>query len=600
MAGSTLAAVPQPRVPQLYYFFRTPANKKEPGGVFRPGFDVDTQAEVAFVSLEYEDVWNGLDSCTVVFEDPNKKLVNHPLLKVLETRITFSFGYGQGFGETVDSQLQRTMSHDRTMLLFRIEQNYPQSGKVVSTLRFFSSGMKLSHLRRNFTYIQRDPTKRGKVPVSAKDVIEFIAKANGLDPRVCIPKGVTGSTKEEWKQTNQTDMEFLRQMGMGLRDSEGRTGVYQIMVRDNALIFAPITTDEDTIAIWTYRGSTSPILNFRPKHPADMQKGLGWITAITGYDPRTGGVGPLSRIESSITVLNDEGQDKHGPGQTRGDIGEKGLGLENANAAPRLHRVADPEAERRRTRLEADASVARNNIDRKRTDLQSLGTPPDEIEAQLEQDRADLAATEAKIEAIGTGDDSEIDDLSPYSDVAKNQAENFLRQAQLNALTADLEIFGWPPVESGTAIAVDNVAELFQGKWWLKKVIHRIDRTIGYVTRMDMQKNALGIPNPTAGSQTPKRTPNRDTQTVRVFDVDTNQERVERRSASTVNNMFRQTNRTDPIQFRGQRIINLQSLQTLHSASPADASLVNIPTLINADQVNSQAARNRLEKALGG
>lgn len=600
MAGSTLAAVPQPRVPQLYYSFTVPATSKDPGGTFIPGFDAETQAHIAFVSLEYEDVWNGLDSCALVFEDPNQVLANHPFLKPLQTRITFSFGYSQGFGETVNGGLQRTMAHPRTMLLFRVEQNYPQSGKITSTLRFFSSGVKLSHLRRNFTYIHSDDAKRGKVKLKATEVARFIAVANGLTPVVTEARVATGSAKEEWKQTNQTDMEFLRQIGLPLRAADGREGAYQVMVRDNSLIFSPITIDEDILATWTYKGPNSPILNFRPKHPSDMQKGLGWITAYAGYDPRTGGLGLGSQIEGKITVLNDKGQDKMGVGQTRGDTGEKGVTLENAGAAPRLQRVADPEAERRRTTLEATASILENNINRKRTDAQALGTPPDEINALLEQDFADLAVVRGQIEAIGKGDDSQVNDLDPYSEVNVNMAENYLRQSQLNALTADIEIFGWPAIEAGRAIGVANVAELFRGKWWIKKAIHRIDRTTGYVTRMDMQKNALGIPNPTPGSQTSKRTPDRDTQTVRVIDIDTGQETVQRRAASKTSNMFRQTQRIDPSVGKGQRLISLQSLQTLHSASPADVSLVNVPTLINADQVNSQAARNELEKALGG
>ena len=139
MAEAKLAAVPQPRIPQLFYRLEVPATAKDPGGVFIPGFDAETQAHVAFVSLEYEDLNEGLDTCALVFEDPNRILANHPLLKMLSTVITFSFGYAQGFGET-NGALQRTMSHPRVMLLIRVEQNYPQSGKIITTLRFISPG----------------------------------------------------------------------------------------------------------------------------------------------------------------------------------------------------------------------------------------------------------------------------------------------------------------------------------------------------------------------------------------------------------------------------------------------------------------------------
>ena len=602
MAETELAAVPQPRIPQLFYRLEVPATAKDPGGVFVPGFDAETQAHVAFVSLEYEDLNEGMDTCTLVFEDPNRVLANHPLLKMLSTVVTFSFGYAQGFGETVNGGLQRTMSHPRVMQLIRVEQNYPQSGKIITTLRFVSPGSaKYAYLRRNATYFHRDVSKRGVEKVKAEDVARQIAKIHGLTPVIEPTKVETGSAKTEWKQTNQTDFEFLRQIGLPLRAAGGREGAYQVMVRDNSLIFGPITVDEDVLIKFTYKGPNSPILNFRPKLPADLMKGAAWIAGYAGLDPHTGKLSPGSRDEiDNITNQTDEGQDLMGVGQIRGDTGEKGVTLENAGAAPRLPRTHDPEAARRRTNLEAIATVIRGNIDRERTDQLALGTPPDEIEAILQPLFDSLAVNQANIDALGLGDNSAITDFSPDAESNRNQAENFHRQSMMNALTADLEIFGWPAIGAGVAISVANVAEMFRGKWWVKKVIHRIDRTIGYVTKMDMQKNALGIANPTAGSQTPKRTPDRDTETVRVYDVDTGQEVIQRRAASTVSDMNRQTQRIGPSQNQGQRLINLQSLQTLHSATPPDATRVNIPTLIDADQAISLIASNRLRKALGG
>ncbi|MCB7129842.1 MAG: hypothetical protein J3T61_09930, partial [Candidatus Brocadiales bacterium] len=378
MAGSRLAAVPQPRTPQLFYRFEVPSTAgKDDGGDFQPGFDAQTQGQVAFVSMEYEDVWNGLDSCTLVFEDPNRALIDHPLLRPLSTKITFTFGYGQGFGETVGAGLQRTMSHPRIMTLVRAEQNYPQSGKVVTTLRFFSSGVKLSHLRRNFTYRHTDQSKRGVEKLKATEVARRIARKNGLTPVITDAAVATSSAKVEWKQTNQTDMEFLREMGLPLRAADGREGAYQVMIRDNSLIFGPITVDEEVLAVWAYKGPNSPILNFRPKHPSDIMKGIGWITGYAGYDPRTGGLGPGSQDEGGVSNQNDLEQHLMGVGQTQGETGEKGVGRETDNAAPRFQRNQDPEAERRRTSLEADASVIENNIERSRTDELALGTPAD-------------------------------------------------------------------------------------------------------------------------------------------------------------------------------------------------------------------------------
>ena len=601
MAGSRLAAVPQPRTPQLFYRFEIPATSgRSDGGDFQPGFDAQTQGQVAFISMEYEDVWNGLDSCTLVFEDPNRALIDHPLLRPLSTKITFAFGYGQGFGETVGSALQRTMSHPRIMTLVRAEQNYPQSGKVVTTLRFFSSGAKLSHLRRNFTYHHTDQSKRGVEKLKATDVARRIAEKNGLGHAIEPAAVATASAKVEWKQTNQTDMEFLREIGLPLRAADGREGAYQVQIRDNTLIFGPITVDEEVLATWAYRGPNSPILNFRPKHPADIMKGIGWITGYAGYDTRTGGVSLGGTDVGNITNQNDPGQHVMGSGQTQGETGEKGVGRETDNHAPTFQRNEDPEAERRRTSLEADASVIENNINRKRTDELALGTPADEITDILAQFYVDLAAVRARIEAIGTGDDSEITDESPNAESNKNQAENYQRQAQLNALTADLEIFGWPAIEAGIAIGVDNVAELFRGKWWVKKAIHRIDRTTGYITRMDMQKNALGIPNPAPGSQADTRTPDRETETTRIYDVDTGREIAARRSASRLNEMYRSSQRTDPTQNNRARNVVLSSAQTYHAPFPADASRVGIPSTIDADVANSVAAQNETNKALGG
>jgi hypothetical protein len=521
---------------------------------------------------------------------------------MLSTIITFSFGYAQGFGETVGAGLQRTMSHPRVMLLIRVEQNYPQSGKIITTLRFISPGAaKYAYLRRNATYFHPDVSKRGVEKVKAEDVARQIARIHGLNHVIEPTKVATGSAKVEWKQTNQTDFEFLRQIGLPLRAADGREGAYQAMVRDGNLQFGPITVDEDVLQIFTYKGPNSPILNFRPKLPADLLKGAAWIAGYAGLDPHTGRLSPGSRDEiDTLTSQTDEGQDLMGVGQIRGDTGERGITAENAGAASKLPRTHDPEAERRRTNLEGIATVIRGNIDRKRTDLIALGTPPDEIEAELTPEYDSLAVNQANIDALGLGDNSAITDFSPDAESNRNQAENFHRQSMMNALTADLEIFGWPAIGAGTAIAVANVAEMFRGKWWVKKVIHRIDRTVGYVTKMDMQKNALGIANPTAGSQTSKRTPDRDTQTVSVIDLDTGKTTVERRAASTVSNMNRQTERTDPTQNRGQQTISLQSNQTLHSSNPPNIRFPKTLTTIDADQVNSTAVLNSLVKALGG
>lgn len=604
MAGSTLQAVPTPRVPQLFYRFEIAGTEKEDGGDFQPGFDSETQGQVAFISMEYEDTWHGLDSCTFVFEDPNRVLIDHPLLRPLSTKVTFSFGYAQGFGETVGGRLQSTMSHCRVMTLVRSEQNYPQSGKVVTTLRFFSSGVKLSHLRRNFTYRHLDQSKRGVVKLKATEVAERIAKKNGLNPVITEARVATGSAKELWKQTNQTDMEFLREIGLPLRaagtEAGGREGAFQAMIRDNSLIFGPISIDEEVLATFTYKGPNSPILNFRPKHPSDIMKGIGWITGYTGYDTRTGGVSLGGTDTGAVTNQNDEGQHKMGAGQTQGETGEKGVGRETDNHAPTFQRTEDPEAERRRTSLEAEASIIKNNIDRKRADLLAVGTAPDVIEDELTQLRADLDEVNAKIDAIGTGDETFIVDESPNAESNRTKAENFQRQAQLNALTADLEIFGFPAIEAGVAVGVDNVAELFQGKWWVKKATHRIDRTTGYVTRMDMQKNALGIPNPAPGSPAETKRPDRETETVRITTLETGEERTERRAASTVNEMNRSTQRTDPTQNNRQRQILLQAAQAQHSAFPADASRTGIPSTVNADQANSVAAQEATKKGLGG
>ncbi len=117
---------------------------------------------------------------------------------------------------------------------------------------------------------------------------------------------------------------------------------------------------------------------------------------------------------------------------------------------------------------------------------------------------------------------------------------------------------------------------------------------------MDMQKNALGIPNPAPGSQTDKRTPDRETETTRVYDIDTGRETISRRAASTLNEMYRQSQRTDPTQNNRARNTVLSSAQTLLAPFPADSTRVNIPSTIDADVANSAAAQNAINKALGG
>lgn len=517
--------LPQPRIPQLFYFFDTPTREKDSSGgdtsgLLIPGFD-HTSRDVAFTSFVYEDVWAGLDSVEFTFEDPNQVLADHPLVQVLRTKVAFSFGYMAGFGSGEDT-MQRTMSKARVMTLYRVAQNYPLNGKIQTKLRFFSAGVKMTHLRRNWVYAQSDPAKQRTTQMPATDVAKQIATANGLTYNIEPARDLTNSKRAEWKQTNQTDMEFLNSIAVGLRAKDGREGKYQVMIRGNTLHFGPISVDEASLATFYYRGPNSPIIDFRPKHPADVSKGLGWATMLTGYDSVTGGLGDDSRIGGISNIRNDTGQDKMGSRQTAGDQGEGGVTLDNAGQAPNIPATNDPEQERRRTVQEANADVLARLIERSVHDkLVDLGLPPDEVERDLADDRAELVEEIRQLQSLGTDPNNTIEQVtSPAEGMNDQQGLDYLRMAQLNALTADLDMYGWPLIEAGRCISIGNVSNLFRGRWWIKKAIHRIDRGKGYVTSCDMQKNALGVGDPTPGTQKEKRSPDRLTELVRVCNLD--------------------------------------------------------------------------------
>ena len=223
-----MSFAPQVRIPTLVYDLTTPASKTEPGGTMIPGFDPETMRVVAFESFEYTDVWAGLDKVKMTFSDPERKLVDHPKLREFQTKLRFRFGYR----DTI-------LSKFRTMKLYRVLQSYPPSGKVQTTLIFFSAGVELGSQRRNFLYKHRG-VKRGQF-MTAAFVAGLIAKDNGFLPQIEPTRANASASRLEWKQHNQTDIEFLTKIGEGLRAvDEGKPGRYYVQVRDNELIFAPM------------------------------------------------------------------------------------------------------------------------------------------------------------------------------------------------------------------------------------------------------------------------------------------------------------------------------------------------------------------------
>ena len=72
-------------------------------------------------------------------------------------------------------------------------------------------------------------------------------------------------------------------------------------------------------------------------------------------------------------------------------------------------------------------------------------------------------------------------------------------------LTATAELWGFPLLKAGDPWGVTGVSRRFEGKWWIKEITHKIDRSTGFTTKLDMQKNALGIGDPAAGNPADSR-----------------------------------------------------------------------------------------------
>lgn len=76
-------------------------------------------------------------------------------------------------------------------------------------------------------------------------------------------------------------------------------------------------------------------------------------------------------------------------------------------------------------------------------------------------------------------------------------AESLQRGAKERTYTARATIIGNPNIQAGMLIEINNVGKKYGGKWWVKTVRHKIS-TSGFLTELELQRDALGTKDGTA------------------------------------------------------------------------------------------------------
>lgn len=77
----------------------------------------------------------------------------------------------------------------------------------------------------------------------------------------------------------------------------------------------------------------------------------------------------------------------------------------------------------------------------------------------------------------------------PNSSESRNRANRKHKKDKLKELTATLVVEGNPLLRANTIIEIKGVAGVHEGKWYVTKVSHAINKS-GYLTTLELSKNA--------------------------------------------------------------------------------------------------------------
>lgn len=81
--------------------------------------------------------------------------------------------------------------------------------------------------------------------------------------------------------------------------------------------------------------------------------------------------------------------------------------------------------------------------------------------------------------------------LAEMPDSIMDQAINDLSETVKNTLTAKAKVVGDPTLESSMNLIVKNVSNKYSGTWYIKKIIHRISPSSGYICDISFTKRVI-------------------------------------------------------------------------------------------------------------
>lgn len=287
-----------PKSPVLLYQMVTPdfADIGNEGGIrhgdfFVPG-EHPTLQNVSFVSFELTDAWGEFESCEMTFEDPDYELADCPALIEGRTRLIVSFGYAD------------MLSPVRTLIYYRNEMDFSESGRVTTKLSFMSVGIELGLVRQARVVTAQMVGKPAGTEITLTDVARLLAKDYGLTP--VIDPDVELFKRPSYTIPGQTPLAWLNDMLWSSRPKNLPTSAgYMAQIRNGELRVTAELYDKDIEHLFVYRGKDSPLRTFRPSFAADLQRGGLVLADQSGFSRTTGERMDLKNGQASGASVHD-------------------------------------------------------------------------------------------------------------------------------------------------------------------------------------------------------------------------------------------------------------------------------------------------------
>lgn len=398
------------------------------------------------MTFSFREMDGGAKKLTLKIANINLELIDHPDL-VKGAKAEFRFGYSDW------------LSNKFTGTVREVNPSF-DPGDISLTLGIFdavSDTMAATKLKV-WQQLDGDATQ-----ITESDIVTQIAAEYGLTAEV-------EPTRHYYSEIAQSeeDFTFLKRLAKQAKpaDASMDVGPYRVTFdhSNSKLIFKPVNINTPVRRTFRYMTETDDpsLISFRPR--------------ATTYDPDTNGgvstggasVTPNGKLVTELADNDTETQ----------RVSQGGYLIYDAVTGD----VSDP--------ILAVASVSETMSD-------VGGNAPvsaDGVEAEATNVMAGAVDTVGEMLGLPLPDD-------PLFTEAFNQAaaSNNFMESELDKVQADLEVLGDPDLRRGEVVEILNVGREWSGEYLCFDVEHRIDSN-GYVTYIELKRNALGTKDGAAGA----------------------------------------------------------------------------------------------------